>query len=163
MTDERRFKLALVKVIPQRVRELTMSENLNTISIIEKLQAYTHPGGQAECDGLLDFARAPSQAQTAEEALMLIEDWMMVRKRMGDMDMPEVSPIEAERALLAITNRIVGRHESVSHRLKQRIYNRIGDTPTSTDMTALLAFMKSELSALEVNEAANKSLEEKPW
>ena len=73
--------------------------------------------------------------------------------------MPDVSPIEAERALLAITNRVVRRHESVSHRLKQRIYNRIGDTPTSTDMTALLTFMKSELSALEVNEAANKSLE----
>ena len=73
--------------------------------------------------------------------------------------MPDVSPIEAERALLGIVEQVVRKHESVSHRLKQRIYTRVGDTPTNADMTALLAFMKSELNALEVNETANKPLD----
>ena len=109
-----------------------MSENLNTISIIERPQAYTHPGGQAECDGRLEFARTRGQAHTAKEALMLIEDWMTARKRMVGMDIPDISPIEAERALLGIVGQAVRKHEGVSHRLKQRIYNRIGDTPTST-------------------------------
>ena len=156
---ERRLKLALLKVIPTRIKELAMTEGLNSIAILEKLQAHTHPGGQAECDGLISFARPPGGANTAKEALTLIEDWVTARKRMIQMGMNDVSPIEEERALLGIVANVVNKHESVNHRLKARIYNRVGDTPTSEDMKALLMFMKSELNALEVNEAANKSLE----
>ena len=165
---DRKFALLLLSALPERVTTncMRLTEGVDSVpcgNVLDVVFMYVSPGGVTEASALVQYARNPGVAKSGREAKDMLNEWLIARKRLAVVSMPDLAPMEQVNAMVGIVSEVLKTDSVLQHRFDGMRYSTSARSPSQEDATRIEQFLVAELNFIESNEMVEEGMKDNAW
>ena len=161
---ERRVASLLLKAIPtSQKEELVAGKSISTFSIMAHLQVIYQPGGLGEKETILRNLESPVEANTLQEAVVLLRKWCRWRARARDIGVAEPDPSVLMRGLNRLARKVLDAHADLRFRVTlARSTLLLDSAPTAPTVERYVTMLLAECEQIAHTERGEKKNQTNP-
>ena len=151
------------RVIASCTRVTDDVDNIPCANILDVAFLHVSPGGMTEAAALVQYVRNPGNARNGREAKDMMNEWIVARKRLAVVNMPDLAPMEQVNAMVGIIKNVLATDQVLDHRFANLRYSTTARSPTLDDAKRIELFLLTELNVIESNEMVEEGMKESSW
>ena len=93
----------------------------------------------------------------------MLNEWLIARKRLAVVSMPDLAPMEQVNAMVGIVSEVLKTDSILQHRFASLRYSTSARSPSQVDATRIEQFLVAELNFIESNEMVEEGMKDSAW